>query len=330
VANNVTFSTATRSGSGKCAIVSSADTPGNLIQLVFGQRVASAFIGFAVKMPQGGNGYGYSFWDSVNFKNQCTVWFRGDNYSIQIYRGNAPPWTEDGTVTGTLLYTSPNNAWTPDTWFFLELWATIDPSAGAVKVYINNILTASVTGVNTQVSTASQWDVSHWHTANSSMQFDDFYYGDTTTGPGTYPGNVPLGDCGTYTLFPVGNDAVQFTPLALTNWQEVSETAMDGDTSYNFDDTVGQEDLLNLQALPAGVVLIYGVQVTGAYRKDDTGARAVKQALKSGATEQYGASYSLPQTYVYYTDPWILDPNTSANWTVTAVNGVAAGYNVAS
>lgn len=315
-----------RNGLQRAVKVTRSSVQSEVLDAVFSDRNASAFVGFACFIAEGD--YSFSFRDSVAGANQVTVWFRTDNFSIELWRG-------DSTMVGgggTRLALTANNVWTFQTWNFVEVWPVIDNSVGSLKVWVNGVLLASVTGADTQATANSWWDVMRTyqdHITTTGILIDDLYYGDTTSGPGAHPGNVPLGDCHTVTLFPVGNDSVQFTPLANANWQEVSETSMDSDSSYNYDPTVGHEDRFNAGSMPAGVSLIYGVQVTGAYRKDDAGARSVKQGVKSGATETYGSSHSLADTYNYFTDQWILDPSTAANWIVAGVNAAKIAYNVA-
>jgi hypothetical protein len=334
------FVTPGREGNGKALTIQS-ETGGGRIAGVFYQRVASAFVGFAAFMPAGETSpVVFNFYDSIGENNQVSVMFRFDNYSITVFRGNAfigsSTYFGDGGGAGTQLAITGNNAFTPNVWNFIEVWPVINGSTGSVEVRLNSVTIAAltVTGANTQVSGNAWWDTLELCSDTSepdTFLIDDLYYGDTTEGVGSYPGTVPIGDCHVQTLFPVGNGSVQFTPLANANWQEVSETAMDSDTSYNYDSTVGNEDLFNFAALPSNTTLIYGIQVTGAYRKDDSGARQVKQGVKSGAAETYGADWSLSEAnYVYFTDQWILDPNTSANWATAAVNALSAGYNVAS
>lgn len=335
---SITFA-AGRNGLQKCLHITSSSVQEDYLSFVYQDRNQSAFTGMAVSMPNDSSShFVWEFWDSVGVENQVSVLFRGDNQTISAFRGNAFVGADtidgkDGTGSGVLLGMTGNNAYSRASWNFIEMWVKVHPSDGFVKVYVNSVLLLNVTGVNTQKTGNAWWDVNHVGGpgvfTSGPLLIDDLYYGDTTTGPGTFPGNIPLGDCHTVTLFPVGNDSVQFTPLANANWQEVSETAMDSDTSYNYDSTVGHEDRFNVQSLPAGVSLIYGVQVTGAYRKDDAGARFIKQGAKSGSTETYGANWSLgEEIYVYFTDQWILDPNTSANWLVAGVNAMKIAYNI--
>ena len=118
--------------------------------------------------------------------------------------------------------------------------------------------------------------------------------------------------------------------MTLTNAGNVSEIKMDSDTTYNYSNTVSDVDLLNFQPLPAVINLILAVQVTGAYRKDDAGTRAVQQGVQSGATTAWGLvdHYLGVGTYNYFTDLFVLNPDTSAPWTVAEVNGLSAGYKV--
>lgn len=284
------------------------------ITATIGQRMASAFVGVSADMTSG-NDIIFSFIDTVANSTQVTVVFRARNFSIEVWRGSQ----------STLLYRSANNVWGTNVYNFLEVWPVIDNAAGSVKVQVNNQLLVNVSGLDTQNSSNAWWD----QVMMSGAAWDDFYYCDTTVGPGTNPCDTFIGDPRVYTQYPSANAAVQFVPLANTNWQEVSETAMDSDTSYNYSGTVGQEDLLSIGATPSTITGILAVQVTGAYRKDDAGLRRMKSALKSGATEQYGINNYLADTsYHYYSDVWAVDPSTSVSWLKAAVDALSVGYNV--
>lgn len=312
---NLAFITG-RNGNGK-AVVPQAP----LLDLtgVFAVRNAAAGVGMAIDMSGGSSEI--DLVDTVAGGTQCSVVFNEANFSISVFGG-----PKVGS-SGTLLFLSGNNVWSQKVWNYVEFWVTVSTTVGTVIVKVNGETLVNLSSVNTQV-TANAWFDGITYTGGA---LDDFYYCDTTTGPGSFPCNAPLGDVRVFTTFPVGNSSVTWTPLANTNWQEVSEVVMDGDSTYNFTTTAGDEDLLNFAALTNTVNKILGVQVTGAYRKDDATMRTLKQALKSGTVEQYGTTNSLPDTsYAYFTDIWILDPNTSASWTLAGVNGIAAGYNLVS
>jgi hypothetical protein len=231
-----------------------------------------------------------------------------------------------GSGTGTLLTLGPNNAWTPNVWVFLEVGAKIDSSTGSVEVRVNGVTVASVSGINTK-STANVWfDNVKLSTNFGNLPIDNFYYNDAT---GSAPYNGFLGDFRVDSILPEADSAVQFTPLANANWQEVSEVAMDSDASYNYSSTPGDQDLFDMGALDSHDASVLAVQITGAFRKDDAGDRSIKNAVKSGGTTAYGAVDPLYDGfYAYYSDVFVQDPNTSAAWALSAVNAMKAGYKV--
>lgn len=310
--------------------------------IVFGDRNVEAIVGFALSINgTGGTGGGVDiiFWDSVTGLTQIELYFNPLNYTTTLYRG-ARNAQSNGQPNGTIIGASANNAWSGNVWMFVEVDLKIG-SSGSIEVRINNETVYSFTGNTVGPSTTgpivapgSTWDIMSIIGTNlggsSSTKVDDLYYCDTTTGPGTFPCDSFLGDCKVDTVFADGNASVTWTPLANTNWQEVKEVVFDGDLTYNFTSTPGNEDLLNFGPLDPLVTAVIGVQVTGAYRKDDAGSRTLKQGIKSGATTGYGATRNLPDSYVYWSDMFVLNPDTSATWTKTEVDAASAGYNLVS
>jgi hypothetical protein len=159
---------------------------------------------------------------------------------------------------------------------------------------------------------------------------DDFRYNDTTTGPGTYPCNAWMGDLRVATLFAISNNAVTWTPLAGANWQEISETAFDGDTTYNSTATNGNEDLFNFGTLQSVINEIVAVQLVGGYREADAGGHTITQQLKVGGTDNAGATIGLTTGYQFFADLFPVNPTTGASWSLSDVNGMEAGYKAVS
>lgn len=260
----------------------------------------------------------WSLTDSIANAAQVSIVFRNRNFTIEAWRGAAG--------SGTQLSRSANNAFGANTQHFIEVWVQVDSSAGTIEVHVDGVQVLLLTGQNTQASGNTWWDA----LSVSAASYDDLYYCDTTTGAGTNPCNTFLGDPRVYTQFPTANSTVQFTPSANTNWQQVSEQAMDSDASYNSSSTVGQEDLFTIAPTPTTITGILALQVTGAYRKDDAGLRKMKSALKSSTTEVYGTQNSLPDTnYAYFSDVFPTDPATTASWTRAGVNAALIGNNLA-
>jgi len=311
--------------------------PGSVrpLRAVWADRNAEMYVGVRIKLPSASgspNGIASGFWftfvDTVAGAAQVTLNFDYTNYAIRCYRGD---------YSGTSLGISANNAWPADAFVFVEFHIKIHASAGIVNVRVNGNDVLNLTGQNTK-NTANAWaDATDFALQTSVLNgtsyawMRDVYYCDTATDSGSLPNNTFLGDVGTRTLFATGDSSVAWTPNSgVNNYSRVNEHAMDSDTSYNSSANPGDEDQLNFGPITNTVPLIYGLQVTIAARKDDVGSRVIKTGLKSGGTTSYGANHSVPSSYVYFTDLWVLDPNTSANWTRAAVNALAGIYNLVS
>ncbi len=299
---------------------------------VFGQREADAWYGIRLLCPGANNGALFFIYDTTPITGpavQLTLWFNPSNYSISVYRG----------LLTTLLGITDNNVWTNDVFQYVSIWPVIDNSAGSVTIKIDGTQVLNLTSIDTQATGNAWWDAAGFTPnkssgtsgSTSSIILDDLAYGDTTVGPGLYPFNTPVDDLHVRVMPIVGNNAVQWTPKANTNWQEVSETQIDGDTSYNSADTAGLEDTFNFGPLPGVVNNIYAVQLTVAARKDDAGVHKLKSALITGTTETYGAENPLPNNdYAFFSDIYPTDPDTAESWTLTNANAMAAGYNLVS
>lgn len=233
-----------------------------------------------------------------------------------------------GGGPATVVWDSGGAVFTPGVWQFYEFYVQISNTTGLLKVAVDGAVLVSGSFQTTQYALTYSNSINIEQLSLTTAQIDDFYLCNTTVSPGPYPANDFMGDLRVITLYPISNDAVQWTPLAGTNWQEVSEVHFDGDVTYNSTITPGQEDTFNMGLLPTTIDAIVAVQIKGGYRKDGGGNHHIKQALKSGATEVYGATWALNTVYSFFADIWIADPNTSSTWTASAVNVIKAGYNL--
>ena len=304
-------------------------------------------IGFAVKIDTTIGSISYAVYNSSYFNRfnvvfrdwstgvtngaaQCIVSFFPKSGVIQVYKG-------DGV---TLLASSLNDAFNSQVWQFIEIKVVIDNSTGSVSVNVQNQSVVSAVNIDTQVTPNAylngvdiNTDVGITGSPGSLFGFfcinvDDFYLCDTTVGPGIYPCDDFLGDHRVATLYPTANGAISWTPLSGTNWQEVSETHFDGDATYNYSSTVGQEDLFSVNPLVGTVNTVLAVQITGAYRKTDSSPRYIAQHISSGGTDGAATPQQLAMSYSYLSDIFVLDPNTGANWTTAAVNSMNIGYSL--
>lgn len=118
------------------------------------------------------------------------------------------------------------------------------------------------------------------------------------------------------------------TPTGGANYANVADIP-DSTATYNSSATVGAKDLYTMADLPAGVTTIHGAQANNHAWKTDAGSKNLKNAIKSGATTAYGSSIALSASMTANSDVFETDPNTSTAWTVSGVNGVEVGAEVA-
>ena len=309
-----------RGGYGACLqITTNSITP----QLIgsFNANLAEAFFGFAMTFTNATAYLSLQLLDPLaSGAPQLSLNFVLATGTIQLYRG------------GTLIESSAPNAFNGSVWSFYEVGATIASSGGSLVVQVNGTTVLSYSG-NTQETGNSSFGAVGLQISrgdgNATFSLDDFRYNDTTTGPGTYPCSGFMGDLRVQALYATANSAVTWTPLAGANWQEVSETAFDGDTSYNATSTVGDEDLFTMGPVPSSATVI-AVSLIGAYRNGDATVHTLTQQLSVGGTDHAGAVQTLGLGYQFVSDVFAVNPTTGDSWAAADVNAMLAGYKVAS
>lgn len=110
------------------------------------------------------------------------------------------------------------------------------------------------------------------------------------------------------------------------NWMAVSESAEDGDSSYNADSNPGDIDLFTYANLPAGAQNIAAVDNVVFARKDDAGTRQIQSWMSSSGTTQGSSTVTLSTTYQFVDLIQETDPHTSSAWTASGVNALLVGY----
>lgn len=245
--------------------------------------------------------------------------------TILVYLGDA------NSPGNNPIAATPPNAAAPFMPLKYELLINIG-SSGSYNFSVNGTSVISATGVNTK-NTANAWTNGFRMrsgvlsgTGGPFFVIDNFCCNDTTSGPGTFPFNGFAGDVAVRTLRTTGNISVAWIPFSGTNWQEVNAIQFVGDAAYNYTMTNAATDQFSFGSLPADVSTVFAVQVTGAYRKEDSGNQRIQQFLVSGSATATLSSQDLALSYGYYTDLQVLDPNTAATWTPAAVNALNGGY----
>jgi len=203
----------------------------------------------------------------------------------------------------------------------------LSSGAGSVDLYIEGTNVLSLSGVNNMANTGPGFtNGDSWFLGNEgnmgTVSYDDYYEADTNTRVGTMRVDA---------VRPASDNSVAWTPNSgANNWSRVSETLVDGDTSYVASVTPGQQDLYGIAALPVVPATIYGVQRVDFARKTDANPRTIYQTVKSGATTDQGTAKFLLTDYSRIDRMLLVDPNTSAAWTAGAVTALLVGPNLAS
>lgn len=157
----------------------------------------------------------------------------------------------------------------------------------------------------------------------TNLLFDDLYVCDQT-GPAPY--NNFLGDVRIDTLLPNGDGTYQaWSPsTGTTHYTCVDENPINTTDSVQTAG-VGNRDSYTFQDLPALTGNVLAVQTNIAAIKNDAGSRSVKTLVKSGATVSTGTAQALNNSYLYYNDMFVNDPNTGTAWTQAAINAAEFG-----
>ena len=257
----------------------------------------------------------FQFWDNLSVQCDIRVDATGKIFA-----------TRNGTVLGsssTLALISGSG------WHFIEMKATINSSAGAIEVWVDNVQYLNLSGLNTQVTVnAFANRIFFCNPLNSIGYWKDMYILDTSSGVNvTRLGDVTVG-VSYASAAGVSSDWTNNGGSSPTNSVQdgITHTGTwpDGDATYISSATANQVSDFAHQALSLTGTIFGAIHATYA-RKDDSGSRVIKQTCLSGVATELGADINLGNSYQYYYDVLENDPNTSAPWTVTNLNNATFG-----
>lgn len=238
------------------------------------------------------------------------------NGTIRLYRG----------TTNTSLAIS-DLALNLNTWYYLEVKINIADSGGLFEARVNEQVWVTFTGDTKQTSVAGASRVILYGRAADNA-IDDLYICDGTGSSN----NDYLGDCRVDTIYPNGTGVYSnFTPQGSgTNWENVDETLLDEDTSYNHSNTIDHKDSFAFTNLPAITGTIFGVQACLGARKDDAGVRVVRPLTRIDGTDYEGGDQYLASSFLFARHLWEQNPDTSAAWTQADIDDAEFGYKIQS
>jgi hypothetical protein len=214
-------------------------------------------------------------------------------------------------------------------WHHCILALDIANSGGKVYVYLDGVLVASNTSIDTQ-SGSNQYaaTVVQGRSGSEISATDDFYVmaGSSTT---DLEAEVP-GDLWVSTYLPNGvGDVDDWVPLSGNNYTNVDEVPADDDTSYNTGSTAEDTDLFQIEDLHVDVGTILSVQnsFTGAFAPATAGPQQIRTIYKSGGVEHEGATlHALSSDYRIYSDNHPLNESTGLPWTRAGFDAHQSGY----
>jgi len=228
-----------------------------------------------------------------------------------------------GSPVATVLATSTQSI-SAGVWYHIQFQGTIHNTTGAYTLRVNSTDWLTASSQNTRVSannSANQVGLGGYATSAIVVSYSDFFAESSTTFHG---------DCLVETKFATGaGTTTNFTPSAGSNYQNVDEATPDDDTTYNSSVTTGHIDLYTYPALTTGAGAVKAVVTVPVLRNDAAGTVTVQSVYRSGAVNYFGASNNIGSTtYAPYKDIAAVDPNTSAAWTIAAVNSCEFGLKV--
>ena len=233
-----------------------------------------------------------------------------------------------GANLGTVLATS-TNTFSANTWYHIEIKATINNSTGSYEVRVNGTSTgwiAAATSKNTRGQSSNNYidSVGLLTANNAGIYFDDFYFLSSAS-----PNNDFVGPVKIVTAYPAGaGNYAQWTGNFASNFTNVQELAGDGDGTFNQSATANQIDTFDMDNMPTGTIV--AVQDVMMARQDAGAARVVRTKFRSSSTDYDGTSFNMAGSYQYHLDPRDVDPATSSAYTVSNFNAQERGYELVS
>ncbi len=262
-----------------------------------------------------------TFQDGSN--SQCTIAWKGDG-SISLY---------SGSITGTLITNIAAN-FPINQWLSFQFKVVIDPTVGSVQMRQNGSIAYSVntSGINTRAGSTNSYSntVILGFNFNSSCFFtvDDFILCNSSGSTM----NTWLGDLRAIQQSPATSIQSQFTiggtSIGAANWNQVADKIEDGDTSYVYSSTVGNEDIYGMSSIATSYNVV-GVNYLAYLKKSDSGPRTVALSLNansSGDVVQTSIS-NFGESYAYYSTFSTTDP-TGAAWTPITINNAQVGIKI--
>lgn len=265
-----------------------------------------------------------------NFLNVFTAATGGSRHvSLGLTAAGGFILTPAGTTTANSQYSGPSVVYF-GVWHWLECkFSLLDAGSFEVKVDGATVFSGSAdlrdgTGDTSTISHLRLGGIRDGGVGATAMRYSDIIIAD---GSGSAPWNDFFGDLRIESKVPDADGATAaWTPLSSTNVSNIDDAlgAYDDDTTYISSATVDQiNDSSHANHVLTDVTTIHFVQMSALIRND--GATNARVRIKSGATVSETADITLSTAYQWRNLLALVDPNTSAAWTLANINAAEFG-----
>ena len=213
-------------------------------------------------------------------------------------------------------------------WNHMEVKLIVSDTVGEITIRLNGIEVFSQTGIDTQSGSTAlcnqiQFRANDPIGGTPNYRIDDVIFNDDQGSVN----NTWMGDVEIQTLRPTIDTATaDFTPLAGDNFANVDDApGPDDDTTYVESATPGDQDLYDMGSLKTQSLTIAALIVRSYMKKTDAGTRFIRMLSQENGTLGTGAELPMSTTYSYGHEIFELNPDTSALWTVSQINGAQIG-----
>ena len=280
-------------------------------------------------------GFGWK-WTGTQFVSGAT----GNGEFYEIYHdGTRKFWLETETngqisvydSTGTRLGQTSVLIY-PQRWHYIECY--VDSATGTVKIAVDGCPAGTFTGTFDTGFDECRWTHPSAGIASGNVDLDDGYIADLVDDGTIW--NDFVGDIQNVPLWPNADASVAFTPLSGTNVSNINQgqsgEGPDGDTSYNEDSVVGDEDLFGVASLGLEATQeVLGLCILGQVRKTTIGDRKVQLQYQGSGAVRDGVAQPVSENYRYFLEPIGGDPDAAfAAWSPAAIDAVKLGYKIES
>jgi hypothetical protein len=267
---------------------------------------------------------------TANNTSTCTIIFLEEDSvnHVELRHQGATGKLEVTRNNGTVSLGTSSLSLSDNTWYHIQFRAEINDSTGTAYVYVNGEPWMSLTGIDTRNGgTNGQINMVGFTLtgASNSALWDNVAVFSTTSSADMLT-DIPR----FYLSAPVSEGFQQdFNPSTGTdNSLTVDDVPTNSDTDYNSSSTTSALDLFNMGDLSITTGTILAVQSRVYARKEDSGTRTIAPIFRINSTNYVQTATSISNTYTWCDSVNTINPDTSAAWTISDINGLQAGYKI--